>query len=88
MFADTLQALKAVAVNLAGMALRFPPTALGFPCVATMLSGMAVRLMEVAVDLVETALRFHATAGSPAEKTLAVNESNLPIKNALKKRHK
>jgi hypothetical protein len=88
MFADTLQALKVVAVNLAGMALRFPPAALGSPCVAVMFSEMAVRLMEVAVDLAETALRFHATEGSPAEKTLAVNESNLPIKNALKKGHK
>jgi hypothetical protein len=80
MFADTLQALKAAAVNLAGMALRFPPAALGFPCVAVMFSGMAVRLMGAAVDLAETALRFHATEESPAEKTLATNESNLPIK--------
>jgi hypothetical protein len=87
MFVDTLQALKAVAVNLVGMALRFPPAALSLPCVDIMLSGMAVRLMGMSVDLVETTLRFHVTDGSPAEKTLAINESNLPIKNALKKRH-
>jgi hypothetical protein len=36
-----------VAVNLAGMALRFPPAALGLPCVDIMLSGMAVRLMGI-----------------------------------------
>jgi hypothetical protein len=32
--------------------------------------------------------KVHAAERNPADKTLAINESNLPIKNALKKRHK